>query len=175
MHWLERHSQAVTVPDFSLPGKVHWLGRRGMRWDELVPLLETERRRRIAPQVLVIHVGGNDLGYTKGTSLIRRMIDDLALIMSIYPVTQIVFSYICERRVWMRGTCDAPGLLDKSRRNVNKLVGSFLRQSGMSFLTHSNIRHFMALYRKDGVHLNTSGNAVLMANIIEHVKLVLSQ
>ena len=75
----------------------------------------------------------------------------------------------------MRGTCDAPGLLDKSRRNVNKLVGSFLRQSGMSFLTHSNIHHFMALYRKDGVHLNTSGNAVFMANIIEHVKLVLLQ
>ena len=53
----------------------------------------------------------------------------------------------------MRGTCDAPGLLNKSRRNVNKLVGSFLRQLGMSFLTHKNICHSMALYRKDGVHL----------------------
>ena len=103
------------------------------------------------------------------------MIDDLTLVMSMFPVTQIVFSDICERRVWMRGTCDAPGLLNKSRRNINKVVGSFLRQLGMSFLTHKNICRSMALYRKDGVHLNTSGNAVFMANVIEHVKLVLSQ
>ena len=73
----------------------------------------------------------------------------------------------------MRGNCDAPGLLNKSRHNVNKVVGSFLRQMGMSFVAHKNIRHCMALYRRDGVHLNTEGNIVLVANIIDHVKLVL--
>ena len=46
-----------------------------------------------APHILIIHVGGNDLGYTKGTGLIRRMRDDLALIMSLFPVTQM-FSQI---------------------------------------------------------------------------------
>ena len=120
--------------------------------------------------LLYHHVGGNDLGYTKGTGLIRRMIDDLTLVMSMFPVTQIVFSDICKRRVWMRRTCDAPGLLNKSRRDVNKVVGSFLRQMGTSFVAHKNIRHYMALYRRDGVHLNTEGTTEFMANIIDVVK-----
>ena len=101
---------------------------------------------------------------------IRRIQDDIALVTPLFPGTHIGFSDICERRVRMRGTCDAPGLLNKSRRNMNKVVGSFLRQMGTSFVAHKNIRHYMALYRRDGVHLNTEGTTEFMANIIDVVK-----
>ena len=61
----------------------------------------------------------NNIG-TKGTELISRIRDDLALVISLFPGAHVIFSNICERRVWMRGTYDAPGRLNKTRRYINK-------------------------------------------------------
>ena len=69
--------------------------------------------------------------YTKGSALITRIRDDLASVMPLFSGAYVVFSDICEHRVWMRGTCDAPGRLYKSRINVNKVGGSILRHMGM--------------------------------------------
>lgn len=146
-----------------------------MVWDQLIPLLEVEKVRRVkdAPHFIVIHVGGNDLGYTKGTVLIDKIRDGLALVMSMFPGAHIVFSEICQRRSWMRGACDAPGRLDKARVNVNRVVSLFMREAGMTVLRHANLRHRMPVYRRDRVHLNTLGNTVFMHNIVDHLRSLL--
>ena len=171
--WLESHARAQGDPNLSLPANVEWLGQRDMRWGQLIPLLESQKRLRVAPQVLLIHVGGNELGFTKGSDLIHRVKYDLALVVALFPGAQVVFSNICERRVRMRGTCDAPGRFNQARSHVNKAVDSYLRDMGMSFVRHTNLRRSMPVFRRDGVHLNPLGNSLLMANIIDVVKLVL--
>src|SRR4029434_7189181 len=72
--WLESHARAQGDPNLSLPANVEWLRQRGMRWGQLIPLLESQKRLRVAPQVLLIHVGGNYLGFTKCSDLIHREI-----------------------------------------------------------------------------------------------------
>lgn len=170
VYWLERYARSTGNPNLSLPGNVVWLGRRGMKWSQLLPLLEAEKGQRDAPHLLCIHCGANDLGYSKGTELIHKIRSDLVLVMSLFPGAHIVFSNLCERRVWMHGTCGAPGGINKTRRNVNKVVDSFLRDVGMSSVRHDNLRRSMAIYRRDGVHLNDTGNAVFMANLIGHLQ-----
>ena len=60
------------------------------------------------------------MGYTKGTELIHRIEDGLALVMSLFPGARVIFFNICKHRVWIRGTCDTPGRLNKTRRYINK-------------------------------------------------------
>lgn len=87
-----------------------------------MPLLGAKKEQRDAPPIICIHAGGNDLGY-KGTELRSSgvIIDDI----SVPGVSYVFFFNLCERRVWMRGTCGAPGGLNRTRRNINKVVDSF--------------------------------------------------
>lgn len=41
---------------------VRWLGKRGMRWSDVMPEFHYFVRLDRPPDVLVLHIGGNDLG-----------------------------------------------------------------------------------------------------------------
>lgn len=44
----------------SLP-PIQWLGMRGMSWDQLMPVLSEALRSRCQLEVLILHLGENDL------------------------------------------------------------------------------------------------------------------
>ncbi|CAG2246494.1 unnamed protein product [Mytilus edulis] len=44
----------------------HWYGQRGMKWKNLLPSDEENLRCYPPPQILIIHLGSNDLGLIKG-------------------------------------------------------------------------------------------------------------
>lgn len=46
---------------YNLGVRVSWLSRRGMRWEELMPLLWEKVAKFGPPDILVIHLGENDL------------------------------------------------------------------------------------------------------------------
>lgn len=46
---------------------IEWMGKWGMLWDELLPLVLHEHEEQ-APAVLVMHLGGNDLMLTDNAS-----------------------------------------------------------------------------------------------------------
>ncbi|XP_078539569.1 uncharacterized protein LOC144824326 [Lissotriton helveticus] len=59
---------------------VLWKGKGGMLWRELIPCLNNNMVGGVCPDILVIHLGENDLCATKGVVLLRAMKRDLGLI-----------------------------------------------------------------------------------------------
>lgn len=160
---LEQHVIATRSRGFSfgVECQIRWFGRGGMRWEDLVPLLQ--RTYGPVPDVMVIHLGGNNIGFQSGCTLLHWMREDLGWIMSTYPETRLLFSCIVERRVY-RGLRAHPYVLERARRLVNSGIAAFLADRGHGRVSHRNIRHNLDLYLSDGVHLNHRGNEVFLQN-----------
>ncbi|XP_054825929.1 uncharacterized protein LOC129323422 [Eublepharis macularius] len=78
---------------------VDWQGRHGLRWPGLLPLL-FRGRKGPPPHIVVIHLGGNDLGLVQGKALSMQVAEDLEYISSRWPSVLIVWSEMLQRRVW---------------------------------------------------------------------------
>uniref|UniRef100_A0AAV2JMI1 SGNH hydrolase-type esterase domain-containing protein n=1 Tax=Knipowitschia caucasica TaxID=637954 RepID=A0AAV2JMI1_KNICA len=79
---------------------VQWFGRGGLRWSSLVPWLFHLLRGRSAPAVLLICCGSNDLGKVKSVDLVAAMKRDLLDLHRRYPLMDIFFSQLTDRRLW---------------------------------------------------------------------------
>lgn len=78
---------------------IEWKGRRGMQWPGLLPLLFRELKGPKS-HVIVVHLGGNDLGLVKGKALIIQAKEDFAEIQRQWPGVLIVWLAMVPRRVW---------------------------------------------------------------------------
>lgn len=78
---------------------MEWLGRRGMHWPDLVPLL-FEEQRGPPPHLLVLHLGGNDLGFMNGKVLVIQAHDDIRAIQRHWPGVLVLWSAIIPWLVW---------------------------------------------------------------------------
>ncbi|XP_053107513.1 uncharacterized protein LOC128325774 isoform X3 [Hemicordylus capensis] len=56
--------------------RVSWLGMRGMLWGQLLPTLLDYVDRCSCPDILVVHLGENDLGKRSGLSIIQQASSD---------------------------------------------------------------------------------------------------
>ncbi|XP_039649211.1 uncharacterized protein LOC120554388 [Perca fluviatilis] len=92
-------------------GSMVWLGG-GLRWHGLLPFFNRSLRGRAAPDILLIHCGGNNLGCRKSIDLIAAMKQDLQHLNQRFPQMIIVLSDITQRRRWRSGH---PGKIDKSQ------------------------------------------------------------
>ncbi|XP_054841861.1 uncharacterized protein LOC129333956 [Eublepharis macularius] len=139
---------------------IEWCGRRGLRWAGLLPLL-FRGRRGPPPHVVLIHLGGNDLGLLKGRALSAQVIADFRVIKARWPRTYIFWSAMLPRRVW-RETLEPRGMA-RALRRANRAIQKALAEGLGIFLPHPRIRAASAnLYRSDGVHLSA---AALLATI----------
>lgn len=77
---------------------IEWLGLRGMRWPALLPLL-MKGRQIPHPQILLIHLGENDLGLMNGKALIIQTREDLACLLDAWPGVYIIFSAMLSHKV----------------------------------------------------------------------------
>ncbi|KAE8281761.1 hypothetical protein D5F01_LYC19144 [Larimichthys crocea] len=80
-----------------------WFGWGGLRWRRLIPFFQSCLRGRAAPDVLLIHCGGNDLGETTSVELVTRMKEDLHQLHHWHPHMMIMFSSLCQRCQWRAG------------------------------------------------------------------------
>ncbi|XP_070593938.1 uncharacterized protein [Erythrolamprus reginae] len=144
--------------------KVEWLGRRGLHWDGLLPLLSGSSGGRAEPGVLVLHLGGNDLGLLKGLALVAQAGEDLKVLRKWWPSTRLVWSWILPRKVWR--FAQHPRAIDKQRIQVNKEIGKLILAEGGFIIRHPDIRiHIPDLYRPDGVHLTDVGNDIFLTDL----------
>lgn len=73
---------------------VEWQGHQGLRWSGgLLPLL-LEGRTGPPPYMLVIHLGGDDLGLVRGKALALQAKEDLHYIQQSWPGVFIIWSAI---------------------------------------------------------------------------------
>ncbi|XP_027132133.1 uncharacterized protein LOC113744979, partial [Larimichthys crocea] len=100
-----------------------WFGWGGLRWRRLFPFPNC-LRGRAAPDVLLIHCGGNDLGETTSVELVTRMKEDLHQLHHWHPHMMIMFSSLCQRCQWRAAA--NPVRVDKARKFVNSVMATFV-------------------------------------------------
>ncbi|XP_029282079.1 uncharacterized protein LOC115004560 isoform X3 [Cottoperca gobio] len=149
------------------PGKVTigWKGTQGMTWSQLLPQLHQLKVTWPNPDVLIMHLGGNDLSTDSPTDLLASVKKDLTSMRSIFPQCVLVWSNILPRRVWRHSADNHE--VDLVRTTVNRRIQNIIAELGGTSLTHDNIRcgANTGLYRADGVHLSPKGIDVFNLNL----------
>ncbi|KAL2096822.1 hypothetical protein ACEWY4_006029 [Coilia grayii] len=158
-----RRSKVSVGKNLGLTADITWFGVGGLRWGSFVCLLNSLLRSRPAPNVLVMHVGGNDLGQLKGVELVRQMKGYLLQVHERYPTVKLVFSCINMRRVWRYGP---PSKVNNARVFVSNVMSTFVGTLGGVEIRHPEIKHDSAgMFLEDGVHLTDSGHDIFITNL----------
>nr|XP_033777770.1 uncharacterized protein LOC117349008 isoform X1 [Geotrypetes seraphini] len=150
--------------------RVSWWGQRGMRWSQLLLLMERLRSRPRHPDILLIHLGGNDVDSCSGKDLINTVKDDLRVVLDWFPSVLLVWSDIVPRprclasRRWTRG-------LAKLNRQVGKWV---MGQGGLQLLHDWVDVSCAGLFHSDGVHLSAVGWDLLLDDFASGCERVLA-
>lgn len=164
----EERARATMGTSLGLDARVHWFGWGGLTWDRLLPFFNQSWRGRAAPDVLLIHCGGNDLGKKTSLDLVKWMKQDLQDLHRRLPGTKIILSGITQRRRWRKAN---PGKINKARNWVNNVMATFIRDLGGVFIHHNHIKFDNAdLFLKDGVHFTPMGNDIFLNNFISSLK-----
>ncbi|XP_076137474.1 uncharacterized protein LOC143120157 [Alosa pseudoharengus] len=140
--------------------QVEWLGLDGMRWHSVVPCFYDWLRGRFAPDVLLVHCGGNDLGKLKSLRLVAAMKQDLQNLHQRFPNMLIVYSAITQRRCW--GSV-RPKRIERSRKWVNSEMATFVMGMNGGVVHHRYICFYKPeLFLRDTFHLSTLGNDIFL-------------
>lgn len=140
---------------------IDWKGRRRMQWPGLLHLLFQEYRGP-QPQVVLIHLGGNNLGLISGKALINQVIEDLRVLKAQWPGVRVIWSAIIPRMSWQYAI--DPRALNKARKNALKdSLGQFLMHSGISV-------DQLWLYGSDGMHLSEEGLDIFLRDLQQGLK-----
>ncbi|XP_039546495.1 uncharacterized protein si:dkeyp-121d4.3 isoform X2 [Pimephales promelas] len=165
--WAEKRA---TSPEFGVQLGMHpncvrvcWKGVQGMTWQQLVPLLLQLKDNWPKPDVLIIHLGGNDISTTSPEAFISTVKKDMTSLKSIFPQCLLVWSSILYRQSW-RGTEDSKEM-DVIRMTINDCVQNMMLGLSGTSLSHSNISPFLGHYRPDGVHLSGKGIDIFNLNL----------
>ncbi|KAK7893657.1 hypothetical protein WMY93_022809 [Mugilogobius chulae] len=109
-----------------LAAHLRWIGRGGLRWREMVPMLLWELRQRSVPAVLLICCGSNDLRKEKSVDMVATMKRDL-------PDLKILLSELTDRRLWRAAK---PGRIQRAKKCVNNVLKAFIVDMGGAALTY---------------------------------------
>lgn len=144
--------------------RVCWKG--GMLWNELIQCLNRAMVGGLCPDVLVLHLGENDLVKVKGVVLLRAIKRDLGLVKERWAGCHVLWTEFVPRRVW-RGAVNTRAI-DRARRKLNTEVSRFCRHLGFGRISHREIRYeSQDFFRQDGVHLSRLGLDLYLLEIRE--------
>lgn len=160
VHWArKRAAQRVYSTNLSLQPEaftVFWKGVRGMKWHQLYFQLAQLCQVWPLPTILIVHLGGNDLGNTSTLDLLAAVKRDLSRFHLSSPDTTIVFSEIVPRLSWLASPLRR--VMEKMRKRVNRGMAKFMPSLGGLTYRHVDLEGgFAGLYRQDGVHLSDVG------------------
>ncbi|XP_069582028.1 uncharacterized protein [Ranitomeya imitator] len=134
---------------------IFWHSVRGMKWSSFV--LEFKKCLALfpTPDLVIFHIGGNDIGKVRTLDLLAIMRSDISSLRQSFPHTGFVFSEIVPRLLWSTINCH---FMDKIRIRVNRSLNKFLPLiNGFSF-RHIDLEGFLpGFYRQDLVHLSDVG------------------
>ena len=163
--------------DFNLfePGTVRWIGRSGMRWCHFFQkITDLHASCTCVPQILIIHLGGNDLSRLSLYQLNLLITSATNFIHQHWPTTQIALSAIIPRRSYKGARRNKA--MDGARKAINRHMRKVMTNCNGIFIPHPTF-HFRnsELYLDDGVHLSGKGNQQLLTDISNALQQFLSQ
>lgn len=125
------------------------------------------------PIILVLHAGGNDIGFVRTVELIARIRLDLARFLALFSDVVLIWSEIVPRPAWsILGDARA---IERIRRRVNHAVSRYVRSLGGFVVRHRELEgENAALMRRDGVHLTPVGLDIFNLGLQSGVEQALS-
>ncbi|KAM3929169.1 uncharacterized protein RB166_006958 [Leptodactylus fuscus] len=135
---------------------IRWLGLKGMVWSRFLPEFHKFARLDRAPDILLVHLGGNDLGVRPFRQLITDIKFDFLRLWALFPNMVTIWSDIVPRKVWKGARSVVK--LNKARIKVNRAIGSFMAKNGGVVVRHTDLESGEgSFWRSDGIHLNAVG------------------
>lgn len=148
---------------------IRWIGVRGLQWPRLLPNFQFFAGLDRSPDIVLLHVGGNDLGTRTTRELLRDIKLDCLRILSSYPGIILVWSDIVARLSWRR-VRSVPGI-NKARAKLNRSVGKFVARNGGVVIRHTALEVADPdLMWHDGVHLNCYGIDIWTSDLQEGIE-----
>ncbi|XP_029431731.1 uncharacterized protein LOC115075482 [Rhinatrema bivittatum] len=149
--------------------KVKCFFKGGMKWGQLTNFLQSLVKVQGSPAVLIIHLGGNDIGVFSCRQLLSHMRKDLSSIMNAMPGTRVGWSDIIIRikhqklNLWKKGV-----------KKLNRQIGKWVQDQGGFWIGHDwSWEQLAGLFREDGVHLSDIGvdlfNNTLQESLERHL------
>jgi lysophospholipase L1-like esterase len=130
-----------------------------MTWKQFTPAVGSYLDRHPSPGMILIQVGSNDLGSTKGFELVHDIECDLLRLRVLLPDVKIVWSELLH-------TAREGKAMEKTRKRVNLAVKNIVLGVGGYVIKHNNIRaRDINLFRNDGTHLSDIGINVYLNTI----------
>jgi lysophospholipase L1-like esterase len=113
------------------------------------------------PNIIIIHLGANDLTTVKAKELILNIECSILRLKTLPPSIFLFWSDMLQRLYWHGAKSTVK--IEKARKMMNAAARSiFLCEAG-GYIRHPSISiRELSLYRKDGVHLSTTGNAIFV-------------
>lgn len=165
IYWAHQRAPISNSSDLGLKNAHITLhGIRGMKWFSLVETVNSLTEDNI-PDIIVIHLGSNDISFCNPLPLIKKMKADLSLFTEKFENTIMIFSEVLSRRFW--GRIDSwEG--EKKKMHISKEVGPFIEEKGGKVVGHNRIYwKNKSLFRGDGIHLSDKGNDILLEDFKE--------
>ena len=147
-----------------LQTNVWWQGRSGLTLDKIRAHIRVMMRFEDAPQFIVIHIGGNDIGNVRIGLLQLKMKQFISWLDDQMPHTRIIFSQILPRKDWRFSNDNVA--MDRCRRRLNSTVATYTMRNGGYYIRYPDNKYDDNFLKEDGVHLTSLGNEVFL-NIIQ--------
>ncbi|KAE8628505.1 hypothetical protein XENTR_v10000053 [Xenopus tropicalis] len=173
---MRRAEQRTYGLNLSLPKHryiIRWKGIGGLKWFDLLATISLMVKKWGYPGMIVIHLGGNDLGFYKTIDIISAIKYDLSQLCLLMPDVALVWSEIIPRLCWQTGRLKP---LEKCRRKLNHTIDKFAKQRHIQVYRHHELEDAEeGLFHDDGVHLSPIGLDIFntgLQNAIEKALLV---
>ena len=101
--------------------RIKWCGTRGMKWNHLRHKLQYLSLHNESPEVIVLHVGSNDLSSVPVSVLRSVMRTDILFLHDLFPNAKLVISALLPRLNW-NVECFPVDKLDKKRKLLNRFL-----------------------------------------------------
>ena len=130
--------------------------------------MKTLLQTKPAPDMLFIHLGGNDLVTTHLGKLTKQAQGDVRTLAKLCPETMLIWSDALPR-IRYRGAV-TQNKVEKTRKTFNSSMRAYTRKMGGKSVRHHQIKwNIKQQFRHDGVHLNVLGNDILIKKFHDNI------
>ena len=144
---------------------VHWLGIPGAGTRHLYQLVQSASTRG-QPDVIVVHLGANDLGKRSTLDIIGDLWAIQSYIREGFPASLLLFSELLYRGNYRHSANLAA--MDRARKRINTVLHTRIAPGRV--IPHRNLDGTEGLLRADRVHLSDIGNTIYINNIFRFMQ-----
>ncbi|XP_038056044.1 uncharacterized protein LOC119728036 [Patiria miniata] len=147
---------------------VTWMGKGGATLQDFPSELQRRTRRSLPPDMIIIHLGSNDLGKCPAKECRQAIETAIRSSREMFPQAHLTWSAILPRLFYYGyERCTSQVKIENVRKSLNKYAKRrVLRIANASFISHSFATHEHRYFRRDGVHLSDAGSDILIGDFM---------